>query len=99
MAVEDWGQCSDKWLIDYDRVLKEWDLWASEQCGNPTGVYSTHRTFAQAHAAYLDAVTCKKKSPFITYTRERCTRSKGHGGACLFPSLVEGRMPLRVNPK
>lgn len=95
MAVQDYGLArSGRWCIHKGSAK----LWSLFRPGTymPADLYAT---FAEAHTAYLDAVTCKAQTPFLAYTEPRCTRSRGHEGACLFPSLTEGEMPLRVNPR
>lgn len=75
MAVRDFGRWDNgRWAIDKREDI--WHVWPSMQCFDGQQARgSRHSTFAEAHAAYLDAVTC----PEVTYTGDRCERVRHHG--------------------
>lgn len=92
MAVEDWGS-EARWFYQ-------------KEFGTLWGLYSPNNeqqwdfdTFDEAHAAYLDAVTCEQTTPFQNYTETRCYRAREHEGAHLFRSLRPGVSTLVMQPK
>jgi hypothetical protein len=95
----DWGHES-RWLIDSHLLnsgSREWHVRYAEGCGDPENAI-TLWSFAEAHAAYLDAVTCPQRTPFVAYTTPTCNRARGHDGPHRFWSK-DGRTPLEQMPK
>jgi hypothetical protein len=93
MAVDDWADYS-RWFIKKDS--DGWFLAApGDDWDTATGIYPS---FAEAHAAYLDAVTCDAQTPFPAYSEPRCTRVRGHKGGHKFPGR-DGLTILEQMPK
>lgn len=79
----DWGN-EDRWLIDTMGRGKSrtWRIYRSNKCGNSMDPLSQHPTFAEAHAAYLDAVTCESTYDATDVPSVagvvRCIKARGH---------------------
>lgn len=87
MAVEDWAS-NERWLIAFDEGANSWFVSPNDECWPSFLEEKTYLTFAEAHAAYLDAVTC----PVILHIartdwRSRCKRSRNHVGRCSWSAV------------
>lgn len=98
MSVKDWGSLN-RWLIGYvPNEVRPWRVCPPFIRPDARWLTRFYPTFSEAHAAYLDAVTCEEVTPFLNYSDPRCGRSRGHKGPHWFATPL-GLMPLVVNQK
>jgi hypothetical protein len=83
MAVADWSS-SDRWMIARDDEMGCWEVSPSDACHSLGKDAEWYSTFTEAHAAYLDAVTCDSTydtGETVGRGVVRCVKERGHKGA------------------